>query len=438
MHRHVLIACLWCFVLSTAYAAPKYDGISYTPFDSNLLGPTDASGTSLSLINLSKVGANMVALNVWWYTPSSTSTTIAPVGNSSPTMDAVKQAIDQIHSLGMQVLLKPMIDVTGGPWRGEINPSSADVPAWFTSYSSFINSFADVAQQKGVEMFSVGCELNGMEQYAANWSNVIGGVRSRYNGPLTYSATWSANGLGRGGYLNVPWWNQLDKIGIDAYFPLTNINNPTEAQLQNAWNNRANSIEAWRASSGLTNMKVLFTEAGYTSQDGTNRAPTSRLDGNPPADPQEQADCYQALLTIMSQRSWYDGAFWWNWLNQPNAGRFGPSVTDYTPQNKLAQQVLMNYYLPLKGDFNQDHVVSSSDIQPMIDALNDLSTFQTANNYSDFDLLTLGDFTGDGTINGDDLQSLRNAVPEPSSWLLAIPSLLMLCMIRAAGNNAAE
>ena len=70
----------------------------------------------------------------------------------------------------------------------------------------------------------------------------------RYSGKLTYAANWGAIDQNVGGYQNVPWWNQLDYIGIDAYFPIASQNNTTLAGLTAAWQNQANSIESWRAS----------------------------------------------------------------------------------------------------------------------------------------------------------------------------------------------
>ena len=58
------------------------------------------------------------------------------------------------------------------------------------------------------------------------------------------------------------FWNQLDEIGIDAYFPVANTTNPTVAQLQNNWVTTANTIENWRSSAGLTGKRVIFSETG--------------------------------------------------------------------------------------------------------------------------------------------------------------------------------
>jgi hypothetical protein len=343
-----LIAC--SIIANQSYADLTVKGFNYVSLNNS----TDL-GTPMSdqqLMSIQQIGANTVALDVWDFTPSTTSTAIAPnTSRYSPTMASVQHAIDEIHSLGMNVMLKPMVDVNNGTWRGLINPAAGDVNSWFTNYQSFIDGYADLAQQNinnGVTMFSVGCELNGMEQYTSNWTSLISDVRSRYSGALTYSANWSPTTIGQtnnvGGYQNVAWWNQLDEIGIDAYFPLTQTNNPTETQLQNAWKNISNNISSWRTAQNLS-QKVLFTEAGYQATDGANESPAGA--SGTTQDLQEQADCYQALLATMSPQSWFDGVFWWSW--EPNSSATELS-RGFTPEDKPATlAVLQNFFLPEPG-----------------------------------------------------------------------------------------
>ena len=151
--------------------------MSYTSFGSNVLSgaPSDQS-----LYDLSVLGTNTVALNVWWFQQTPSSTTIAEDDTRySSTMSSIQHAIDTIHSLGMNVLLKPMVDVDDGTWRAQITPSN--VNAWFASYTNFIDTFADLAQankNNGVTMLSVGCELNSMEQYTTQWNNVVPPIMS--------------------------------------------------------------------------------------------------------------------------------------------------------------------------------------------------------------------------------------------------------------------
>jgi hypothetical protein len=239
--------CLAVFVLEaslSAVAAPAYQGMSYTSFGKDVLG---TSASDQSLLNLSLVGTDTVAVNFWWFQTTTTANSMAEdFTRYSSTQASVAHAIDTIHSLGMKVMLKPMLDVSdaSGTWRANIDPS--DKAQWFANYTNFLGTFADMAQSKGVELFSIGCEMNTLEQAAnnANWTSLISNVRSRYSGKLTYSANWGPIGANIGGYENVPWWNQLDYIGIDAYFPLSNQNATTLPDLTASWQSLANNIEA--------------------------------------------------------------------------------------------------------------------------------------------------------------------------------------------------
>jgi hypothetical protein len=326
-------------IAANALAAPAYKGMSYTSGGSDVL---TSSSSDQSLLNMSLVGTDTVALNFWWFQNSITSNSMAEdFTRYSSTMSSVAHAIDTIHSLGMKVLLKPMLDVDDGSWRANINPTDPD--QWFSNYTNFIGTFADMAQSKGVELFSIGCEMNTMEQSVNNtrWTNLITNMRSRYSGNLTYSANWNALSGNVGGYQNIPWWNQLDYIGVDAYFPIASQNNTTLAGLTAAWQNQANTIESWRAGRGLTNKQVLFTEVGYQSANGAAQTPWG-VSGTPQVDLQEQADSYNALLSVMTTKPWWDGAFWWNWETNPYAG--GTNDPGYTPQNKPANGVLASFY----------------------------------------------------------------------------------------------
>ncbi len=326
---------------SSAHAVPAYKGMSYTSFGSDVLS---GSASDQSLLNMSLVGTDTVALNFWWFQNSVSANSMAEdFSRYSSTRSSIEHAIDTIHGLGMKVLLKPMLDVSdaNGTWRAHIDPSDKDL--WFANYTNFIGSFADLAETKGVELLSIGCELNTLEQPAndTRWTNLISNMRLRYSGQLTYAANWSAISQNVGGYQNVPWWNQLDYIGIDAYFPIATQNDTTLAGLTTAWQNRANAIESWRTSRALTDKQVLFTEVGYQSADGSAQSPAG-VSGPPTIDLAEQADAYHALLSVMHTKSWWDGAFWWSWDTNPYAG--GTNDAGFTPQHKPAQTILQQFY----------------------------------------------------------------------------------------------
>src|SRR5688500_6220064 len=223
-----------------------------------------------SLDNMAAVGVDHVAVNVFWFQENINSTQVAPNYNLySPQATTVEQIIDAAHQRGLAVMLRPMVDLANDPtrWRGQITGGSA----WFNNsggYGDFLRQMADVAQAKQVEILSVGAELEATASQTANWQNLVASVRSRYSGSLTYGANWGNPAI----QSPIAWWNDLDYVGIDAYYPLTNKTNPTFAELQSAWLTRANQIESWRNSVAPAK-PVLFTETGYMAFDGTNIAP---------------------------------------------------------------------------------------------------------------------------------------------------------------------
>jgi hypothetical protein len=86
-------------------------------------------------------------------------------------------------------------------------------------------------------MLSIGTEMNSLESpsHESRWRELIGDVRSHFDGQLTYAANHSdALGFG-GGYQRVPWWEDLDYIGIDAYFALSDRTDPSRSELLASW-----------------------------------------------------------------------------------------------------------------------------------------------------------------------------------------------------------
>jgi len=86
---------------------------------------------------------------------------------------------------------------------------------------------------------------------------------------------------------------------------------------------------------------VIFTEIGYRSGNGSSIVP-GRHWGQLSVDLQEQADCYEAAFQVLWNKTWFYGFYWWNWETDPNAG--GSADAGYTPQDKMAQDVVTNWY----------------------------------------------------------------------------------------------
>ncbi|MFO7897767.1 MAG: SdrD B-like domain-containing protein [Planctomycetota bacterium] len=302
--------------------------------------PIDRAMMRDAIADLAALGATRVAVNVFWFQDDLAAEVIEPRSDKWTAEDStVEAAIDHIHAQGMDVMLKPDVDVVTGGWRGEIDGTDT----WFTNpdgYQAFINHFADMAQAKGVELFCVGTELIETTDNVAKWRDTIAGVRARYDGKLVYAANWHQD---RAIDADIAWWDELDYVGIDAYYPLTSKNDPTVAELKAAWGAHVGHIESWYGGlSAAERGPLLFTEIGYRSWDGANKSPTNMTakDGTN-VDQVEQADCYSAVFEeLWREEGWLRGAYWWNWEVDPAA-----EVPNWYPiQDKLAEDVLAAYY----------------------------------------------------------------------------------------------
>ena len=308
-------------------------GISYATWWSGDYSHPDAD---LSLANLASTGANWIGLIVTGHQDTITSTTIITT-TATPTDADLTHVITEAHGRGLKVMLKPHVDLLHDEdhWRGQIGEeftSEAEWAAWFASYQSFVEHYAGLAQTYGADQFCVGTELSATVHRADEWRGVIEGVRDSYSGPITYAANHGSEET------RITWWDAVDYIGVDAYYSLTDKNDPTLTELNAAWTPHVATL----ASLAFTwDKPILFTEIGYRSQDGTNRQPWAWA-AEGAIDLQEQADAYQAAFESVYDQPWFAGMFWWSWGTDPFEG--GPCDDDYTPHDKPAEDVLRAWY----------------------------------------------------------------------------------------------
>jgi Glycoside Hydrolase Family 113 len=288
---------------------------------------------------LAATGAGWSGLLTTWYMERASSNEIRPVPNRSNDDDAVRHAIAELHGLGLKVMLKPHVDVEDGTWRAQITPT--DASRWFESYAAFLDHHVTIAVEGRVEMLVIGTELASMSgaRYEGAWATLIARIRARYTGLLTYAA----NGVEPADeFTSVSFWPALDLLGVDVYTPLTDKANPTRPELEAGWRRNRYGHDMVAAFSNLQKAHgkpLVFTEVGYRSGDGANRAPWD-WGASLAADPTEQADCYAALFAVWSREgAWMKGPFWWAWdVAAPGAGDTG-----YNPRGKPAEDVLRQW-----------------------------------------------------------------------------------------------
>ncbi len=318
-----------CAVALPAVANAEWQrGVNFTTYKPNAYA---MPGTTTSLQRVAADGNDSVEIVSTWYSANATSNSIAPDSTRTPTDYSVLQAMQTARSQGLGVVLKPHVDINDGTWRGAIHPT--DPSAWFASYRSFIDHYADLAQQGGAKMFVIGDELKTLtgSVYAADWKSLIADVRQRFSGKLTYAANYDE-------YQNVSFWTSLDYVGVDAYFGLSSTNDPSVADLVSAWTSRG-YIASLRNEAFATGKPVLFTEIGYRSAPDTSIHPgwwsTASV-----VDQAAQANAYEAAFEAFAGRGWFAGMYWWNWpAGLPADG----NNSDYLPYLKPAETVLKTW-----------------------------------------------------------------------------------------------
>lgn len=251
------------------------------------------------------------------------------------TRKGTRQYIEMLQKNKIQVMLKPQLWIWRGQFTGAMSMQNEE--DWNTleaSYERFILSFAELATQMQVPIFCIGTELEKFVEHRPEfWQRLITKIRATYKGSLTYAANWDE-------YQKFPFWSDLDYIGIDAYFPLSEEKTPSVEALKTAW-------EPWKAKivslSKSQKRRVLFTEFGYRSADYTARKPwlAGRDEGQVNLEGQKNAKI--AIFDTFWNEDWFAGGFVWKWfIDHDSAG--GLSDNRFTPQNKPAEKIIESYY----------------------------------------------------------------------------------------------
>ena len=321
-------------LVGKAHAGPVFQkGMCYTTWNKKAYA---SERSDASLEKLKSINVEWVTILTTWYQDHCFATDIFST-KKTPTDESLKHAIVKARSLGMKVILKPHLDIIStefGNWRGDIAcVSEPDWEKWFENYEKFIIHYAKMAEKTGAEMFCVGTELVGATTHHVDqWKKVIKEVRKVFKGDLVYAANWNDE------YLQIRFWDDLDYAGIDAYFPLSDKDNPTYEELVEAWQKWVPEIEAWQK---RINKPVIFPEIGYCSATQAARSPWERAP-EAKADMQLQVDCYKAMVDTFWDKEWFYGIYWWDWGTSVKMG--GKSNRNFTPQNKLVEEYIKEIY----------------------------------------------------------------------------------------------
>ncbi len=256
----------------------------------------------------------------------------APQYGGTPDDDSIVRYVQELRSRGYKVIFYPLMfmDVANKPWRGDLTGSAADVADFFTKtngYNDFVTHYANLLSDK-VDAFSIGSEYKGLTKVTDAPGNypavnalvsLAATVKSIVESSVkvTYAADWSEYHHTDGGWYNMdPLWASpnIDFIGIDAYFPLTDspqgrydideviagwtsgegydwyysdpertIQTPLDPayawkNIEWFWNNTHINPDAVPTAWVPQSKKIWFTEYGFPSVDGATNQPNVFFD----------------------------------------------------------------------------------------------------------------------------------------------------------------
>ncbi len=285
-----------------------------------------------SIDEIAAVGGDTVLLVVDARQENGSSSRIYLDMRMTPTPDQLSALIRHAKSRNLRVILMPIVLLDAprslNEWRGTLKPVNWE--DWFNSYRDMLTHFAWIAEGNGVDVLVIGSELVSSESHADQWRQTINHVRGIYSGRLTYSANWDH-------YTSIPFWDQLDLIGMNSYYKLGRDRNVTLPEIQTRWQEIQKDLLAFQEKTGKP---LLFLEVGWCSLANAAHEPWDYTKVDVKIDLDLQKRLYEGFFTSWWGTPQLGGFMIWEWT--PDDG--GPTHRGYTPKGKPAEQVLRDWF----------------------------------------------------------------------------------------------
>ena len=248
---------------------------------------------------------------------------------------AIAHSARYAQSLGFTVMIKPQIWLRGS-WPGDLDMlSDEDWDTFFKYYERWIGHYALLAELFEVDILCIGTELtHATMKHEHRWIDLANRLRSIYSGKIVYASNWGEE------FENLTFWEAFDYIGLNSYYPLSDQENPTEAELKEG---AERVVDRMRKVQKQFKKPLLLTEIGYPSGESPWILPYQE-DRRGPVNSEHQALCYRIMIEALSDQDWLAGIYWWKWPSILERG--GENHRDrFTPNGRPAQHVVANWFL---------------------------------------------------------------------------------------------
>jgi len=280
--------------------------------------------------DIAALGCNSISLSFVLFQDDYDSSFIyVKPGRTAPD-ERIRESILYARQKGMRVMLFPYLlleNPSDGKWRGALAPKDED--AWWESYQAHMVHYAQIAQECGAELLSIGSELASMEKHVERWRELIKQCRNLYGGMLTYTANWD--------HRDLAFWDDLDLLAVSSYFEIAESKDPTLEELIEGWEPFVEDLKSWHARTAK-GKPMIFAEVGYPSVDGAAEHPWDYTQPDP-VDVEEQALCYEAFRHVWTGSDFLGGVYFYAWFEEG-----GPNDRNYTPKGKPAEVIIRDWY----------------------------------------------------------------------------------------------
>ncbi len=282
-----------------------------------------SSAMKTALADLATLGVDSVAIHPYARIGRNGSISYSEPNNTAYLVKAIQIAKGQ----KIDLFWKPHLAYWGAfKWRGSI--AFDDETKWrrfFADHTRWIVAHAKLAETAGLPLLAIGVELDATTHREADWRRMIAAVRKVYRGKLTFASNWDS-------YERIRFWDALDYIGVQAYFPLGGEGTQPKKTLEASWDRHLSSL---KAASKKWSKPVLFTEIGYNRSSSAASKPwDASVD-----DSRESRALRRLLMEVALDKTkaapFIHGMWWWKWI--PG---WAPWERDFAMQDDEARAVL--------------------------------------------------------------------------------------------------
>ena len=288
-----------------------------------------------SLQRLEEIGSNAIAIVPYSFMRNPKRPDYIPIAQSTggENDQAVLFSHYEAKKMGMATMLKPQIWV-GSSWPGEIEmKTEKEWATFFENYYRWTRHYALLAEINELDSYCIGVEFaKATLAKEKEWRWLIKKLRGIYSGQLTYAANWGEE------FENLKFWDELDFIGLNCYYPLSKSDNPSKRELTNAFDKvMAKAVAVCKK----YKKQLVFTEIGFRSVEGPWKNPHAKEDGRAFNDAHQQL-CYEVVLKGIQNKKWCNGILWWKWPSYMTYR--GHQNTGFSPNLKQTENVIHKYF----------------------------------------------------------------------------------------------